>query len=308
MATSKLKSGVPSGFNSPIALPSTPGEERAWQDANREWWEQHPMRYDFSEILEVEEFSKQFYEEIDRRFFADAETMIPPRHIPFDPLIDFESLKDKDVLEVGCGNGSHAQLLVQHAGSYTGIDLTSYAVKSTTQRLSYLDVTGHIRQMDAERMDFPDESFDFIWSWGVIHHSADTRQIIKEMHRVLRPGGEARIMVYHRSFWSYRVMSGLLGIAHGDLFRTRSFHETSQMMTDGAIARLYTRGEWKDLVSDLFEVKEIQVLGSKTGLVPIPSGRLKGLVISAFPNRLSRFLNNQIGFGTFLFSTLGKKR
>jgi SAM-dependent methyltransferase len=163
--------------------------------------------------------------------------------------------------------------------------------------------------MDAERMDFPDESFDFVWSWGVIHHSANTRQIIKEMHRVLRPGGEARIMVYHRNFWNYRVFSGLLGgIAHGRLFRRNSFHETTQMMADGAIARFYTLREWQALVSDLFEVRDIQVLGSKAGLVPLPAGRLKGLVMSAIPNRLSRFLTNQARFGTYLFSTLEKHR
>jgi ubiquinone/menaquinone biosynthesis C-methylase UbiE len=309
MSTSKLKRGVPAGFDNPIALPSTPAEERAWQEANREWWEQHPMRYDFSETLRVEEFSRQFYDEIDKRFFADAATMIPSRKLPFDALIDYESLKHKDVLEVGCGNGSHAQLLVQHVRSYTGIDLTSYAVKSTTQRLRYLGGNGTIRQMDAERMDFPDESFDFIWSWGVIHHSANTRQIIKEMHRVLRPGGEARIMVYHRSFWNYRVFSGLIaGIAHGHLFRTKSFHEASQMMTDGAIARLYTSQEWKSLVSDLFAVGDIQILGSKAGLVPLPPGRAKRGLMSLIPNAVSQFLNNRMKFGTFLFSTLRKNQ
>jgi ubiquinone/menaquinone biosynthesis C-methylase UbiE len=307
MAPIKEKQAAPSGFDSPTALPSNPEQERQWQEANREWWESHPMRYDFSEKIKAEEFSREFYEEIDRRFFEDAATVISWRRLPFDSLIDFDSLRDKDVLEIGCGNGSHAQLLVEHARSYTGIDLTSYAVKSTTQRLSHLDVTGHICQMDAERMAFPDNSFDFVWSWGVIHHSANTRQIIKEIHRVLRPGGEARIMVYHRSFWNYRVFSGLMaGIAHGYLFRTKSFHEASQMMTDGAIARFYTGREWKALVSDLFAVRDLQVLGSKSGLVPIPAGRLKKLVMSAIPNRLSQFLNHQMKFGTFLFSALGK--
>lgn len=307
MSTSKLKSGVPAGFDNPIALPSSPAEERAWQEANREWWENHPMRYDFSEKLGIEEFSKQFYDEIDRRFFADAATMLTWRKLPFDSIIDFDSLKNKDVLEIGCGNGSHAQLLVQHARSYTGIDLTPYAVKSTTQRLNHLSLNGTVKLMDAESMDFPNESFDYIWSWGVIHHSANTRQIIKEMHRVLRPGGAARIMVYHRSFWNYRVFSGLIaGIAHGHLFRTKSFHKTSQLMTDGAIARLYTSDEWRSLVSDLFEVRDIRILGSKTGLVPLPSGRLKSVVLSMVPNQLSRFLNNQMNLGTFLFSTLSK--
>ena len=58
--------------------------------------------------------------------------------------------------------------------------------------------------MDAEHLEFPDETFDFVWSWGVIHHSANTEAIIREIHRVLKPGGEARVMVYHRNsinFW-----------------------------------------------------------------------------------------------------------
>jgi len=163
--------------------------------------------------------------------------------------------------------------------------------------------------MDAERMNFPDESFDFIWSWGVIHHSANTRKIIKEMHRVLRPGGEARIMVYHRSFWNYRVFSGLIaGSAHGHLFRTKSFHEASQMMTDGAIARFYTSREWKTLVSDLFEVRNTRILGSKTGLIPLPPGRVKRALMSLIPNPVSQFLNNRMKFGTYLFSTLRKNQ
>jgi ubiquinone/menaquinone biosynthesis C-methylase UbiE len=307
MPSSTFKKEVPSGFDSPIALPSSLEQESQWQSANRAWWEGHPMRYDFSKKLEVEEFSKQFYEEIDRRFFADAATMLPWRKIPFDSLIDFDSLRKKDVLEIGCGNGSHAQLLVEHARSYTGIDLTSYAAKSTTQRLKHVALNGTIRQMDAECMDFPDGSFDYIWSWGVIHHSANTRKIIKEMHRVLRPGGEARIMVYHRNFWNYRLFAGLIGgIVHGHLFKTKSFHKASQLMTDGAIARLYTTDEWKALVSDLFEVKMIRILGSKMGLVPLPSSRLKKGLMSIIPNNLSQFLNSRMRLGTFLYSTLRK--
>jgi SAM-dependent methyltransferase len=309
MPPAKLKEDVPIGFNSPTALPSSNEEQQQWQEANRAWWEGHPMRYDFSEKLEVEEFSKQFYEEIDKRFFADAATMLSWQRLPFDSLIDFDSLKDKDVLEIGCGNGSHAQLFVKHARSYTGIDLTSYAVESTTHRLGDLGLTATVLRMDAECMDFPPESFDLVWSWGVIHHSANTREIIKQIHRALRPGGEAQIMVYHRNFWTYRVFAGLMaGIGHGHLLRTKSFHETSQLMTDGAIARFYTGDEWKVLVSDLFEVKNMRILGSKTGLVPLPPGRVKKSVMSLIPNRLSQFLNNRMKFGTLLFSTLKKNQ
>lgn len=265
------------------------------------------MRYDFSETLKVEEFSRQFYEEIDKRFFTDAGTIIRSRKIPFDTLIDFDSLKNKEVLEIGCGNGSHAQLLATHARAYTGIDLTSYAVTSTGKRLGYLGVPAVVARMDAEAMEFPDESFDFIWSWGVIHHSANTRKIVEEMYRVLRPGGEARIMVYYRSFWSYRIFTGLFArIANGQMLRANSFHEASQLMTDGALARFYTGKEWRSLVSDLFKVEDVRILGSKTGLIPLPAGRIKSAIMAAVPNPLSQFLNNNMKFGNFLFSVLRK--
>src|SRR6266576_2996394 len=137
MSVSDLKGAVPKGFDNPIALPRTPEQERDWQEANRKWWESHPMRYDFSEHVEAEEFSREFYQEIDARFFADVRTFMPWNAIPFDPLIEFASLRDKDVLEIGVGNGSHAQLISAAALSYTGIDLTDYGVRSTTERLRH---------------------------------------------------------------------------------------------------------------------------------------------------------------------------
>jgi len=91
---------------------------------------------------------------------------------------------------VGVGCGSHAQLLAPpRAGSYTGIDLTDYAVECTRRRFWAIGLDGRIQQMDAENMEFPDASFDFVWSWGVIHHSSDTRKALAEITRVLRPGG-----------------------------------------------------------------------------------------------------------------------
>ncbi len=77
-------------------------------------------------------------------------------------------------------------------------------------------------------------------------------------------------------------------------------------MTDGAIARFYTGADWTNLVSDLFEVRSIRILGSKTGLVPLPPGPVKRAVMFLIPNSLSQFLNHRMKFGTFLFSILRK--
>ena len=298
---------LPKGFSQPTALPASTDEERGWQDANRDWWESHPMRYDWKGGIPYDEFSKEFYAEIDRRFFTAVELYAPCKKIPFDWLIDFDSLRTKDVLEIGVGNGSHAQLLAEHAKSFTGIDLTEYAVRSTSERMRAFGLAGTVAQMDAEQMQFPDNSFDLVWTWGVIHHSANTRKIVEEMHRVLRPGGEAFVMVYHRTLWEYYVQGVLLATLSGQIFKPAALHESIQRRTDGAMARYYKASEWRQLVSDLFLVKEIRIYGKKTELVPLPAGKLKDLLVELMPNSFSRFLTNKCRWGSFLVSRLVKE-
>lgn len=303
----KFEEDAPRGFDSPTDLPEGHDESQAWQDANRAWWEKHPMRYDWRKGVEFEEFSREFYEEIDRRFLLPSQDFLPWKEIPFDPLIDFGALAGKDVLEIGVGNGCHAGLIAPRARSFTGIDLTEYAVKSTSKRMELSGIDATILAMDAEQMEFEDNRFDFIWSWGVIHHSANTRKIIEEMHRVMRPGGTAVTMVYHRSWWWYYVMNGLIrGILLGGLLRERSLHRLTQHNTDGALARYYTVREWKAMVSDLFQIDRMRIMGNKTEVIPLPAGKLKEHVEAALPSAFTRFLTNTCRLGYFLVCTMRK--
>jgi ubiquinone/menaquinone biosynthesis C-methylase UbiE len=288
-------------------LPQSIEQACQWQEANRLWWESHPMRYDWNKEVGFEQFTKEFYREIDKRFFSEAEEYMPWKETPFDFLIDFDSLRGKDVLEIGVGSGSHTGLLAQYARSLTGIDITDYAVKSTSERMRCFELHATILRMDAERMEFNDNTFDFIWTWGAIHHSSDTRQVLSEMKRVLRPGGCAITMVYHRNFWNWYIMGGLFrGIAKGDLLRTKSIHKTTQLSTDGAIARFYSISEWRALVSEFFCLEGIWVFGTKSHIVPLPGGKVKNVMTMLLPNYLSRFVDNRCKLGGFLVSMLRK--
>lgn len=296
------------GFGAPTDLPANEALNTEWQQANAAWWEKHPMRYDWRDAVPFEEFSKEFYNEIDQRFFANAAEYMPYERLPFEALIPFDELPKLDVLEIGVGNGSHAGLIAPRARSFTGIDLTTYAVRSTQARMQQFGIKADILQMDAEKMTFADSTFDFVWSWGVIHHSANTRQVLVEMHRVLRPGGRAMIMVYHRSFWYYYVVAGFVyGILLGQLFKHKSLHTVAQNMIDGALARYYTPQEWNALVSDLFRVKRTLIYGSKSDILPIPGGRIKTAILNAIPNALGRFFTNKLRMGYFLVSELTKR-
>lgn len=297
----------PESFASPEQLPQTAHEAQAWQEANRSFWESNPMRYDWKESVGFEPFSKPFYEEIDRRFFSTVKEYMPWRSIPFDNLIDFQALGDKRVLEIGVGSGSHAQLLAAHAGSYAGIDLTEHAVAATSKRLSLFGLPGDVLRMDAETLAFPDASFDVVWSWGVIHHSSNTRQIVGEIHRVLKPGGSATIMVYHRGWWNYYACGALIGLVRGDIVRTRSLHRTVQSATDGALARFYSEAGWRQLIGNLFHVDYVVINGNKAEVFPLPGGRVKTAIMNVVPDAVTRLMTSRCRMGCFLISGLVKR-
>jgi 2-polyprenyl-3-methyl-5-hydroxy-6-metoxy-1,4-benzoquinol methylase len=304
-----FKQRIPQDFHSPTHLPRDESQRDRWQDANRTWWESNPMRYDFSDEIHEEQWSRAYFEEIDRRFFQSAAEFMPPARTPFDAVIDFPGLKRKDVLEIGVGSGTHAQLLATAAGSFTGIDLTEHAISATKARMECFGLDGRLERMDAERMSFPDESFDYVWSWGVIHHSANTDQIISEITRVLRPGGEACVMVYHRSFLVYYVLAGLFhGLLRGEIFRMGSLDRALQSLTDGAIARFYTQDEWRALIGPRLSIEEVCVFGQKADLLPLPAGRLKNELRRRIPNEVSRFITNTCRQGVFLYTRMRKPR
>ncbi len=104
-------------------------------------------------------------------------------------LAQFEQAKGLKVLEVGVGLGADHQQFAEAGADLWGIDLTERAVEHTLQRLAAFGLTSHLTVGDAESLDFPDESFDRLYSWGVLHHSPDTPKAIAEVWRVLKPGG-----------------------------------------------------------------------------------------------------------------------
>ena len=113
---------------------------------------------------------------------------------------DFDKFENKKILEIGVGLGADHQKFVEVGANTYGIDLTARAIEITKKRLSCYDLSSNLKIGDAENLEFSDNSFDFIYSWGVIHHSPDTQKAVDEIYRVLKPGGTAKIMIYHK--WS----------------------------------------------------------------------------------------------------------
>ncbi len=110
----------------------------------------------------------------------------------------FEAGLGQSVLEIGVGMGAdHLEWAKASPHTLAGVDLTSRAIEWTRSRLNAEGFDSDLRECDAEALPFADSSFDCVYSWGVIHHSPDIRAAIREIHRVLKVGGVARVMIYH---------------------------------------------------------------------------------------------------------------
>ena len=124
-------------------------------------------------------------------------------------IIDFASFDAwtaKKVLEIGVGLGADHQRFAEGGADLYGIDLTDRAVKFAKERLDLFGLRSHIEVGDAEDLGFADSTFDLVYSWGVIHHSPNTKQAADEIMRVLRPGGQFKVMLYHKfSFVGYML-------------------------------------------------------------------------------------------------------
>ena len=147
--------------------------------------------------------SKRFYELADSVFYRWNE----PLHTTdgkFGRIFDYERYRGKRVLEIGCGMGCMASNWASHGAQVTAIDLNPVAVAQTTQRFQAFGLEGDIREVDAESLPFPDGQFDFVYSWGVIHHTPGIRKAIQDIYRVLRPGGRVGLMLYNRESILYR--------------------------------------------------------------------------------------------------------
>lgn len=269
----------------------------------REWWEANPMTYDWRKTISPKEGTPEFFEVIDQRFWDAAWFAQRAGEQPFSRLIDYPKIRDKRVLEIGCGAGSISGQLAASGTQLTAIDLTEHAIALTQRRFRLFGLSGEILQSDARNLDFDDNTFDLVWSWGVIHHSSETEKIISEIHRVLKPGGQARVMVYHRnSIWFQIHHVVIRGIFLGRLLR-HTREEIANKYTDGHIAKFYTRREFRAKFEPAFSNISTEVYGQKVELWPLPASRLKNLLVRLTPDLIGNFVTRRVGGFLFLVAT-----
>src|SRR2546423_6452988 len=270
----------------------------------RAFWQTHPCGTKFS-VAEIG--TRNFYERIEKHRYEKE------WHIP--EAADFAGADGLRVLEIGCGMGTDGAQFAQAGAVYTGVDLTDAAIKLARKRFELSGLQGNFQVADAENLKFPDESFDLVYSHGVLHHTPDTARAIREIHRVLKPGGRAIVMLYHRGSYNYRVGIRVLRRAGAGLLKSeagirlvnvltgepvedlreraatlrasRNGHlsddELLNASTDGAgnpLARVYSRQEARDFFKDFTKI-ELRTYFLNKRFIPIIGSLLPRSIESA---------------------------
>ncbi|HET6890447.1 MAG TPA: class I SAM-dependent methyltransferase [Pyrinomonadaceae bacterium] len=174
----------------------------------REFWQAHPCGTKFADVPPG---SRRFYELVEQHRYAKE------WHIPL--AADFAGTKGLKVLELGCGVGTDGVQFARAGADYTGVDLTDAAVTLAQKNFELHGLAGTFRTADAENLDFANDSFDLVYSHGVLHHTPESGRAVSEIHRVLRPGGRAVVMLYHRDSYNYRVNISILRRAGAHLLK-----------------------------------------------------------------------------------------
>lgn len=169
----------------------------------RDFWNRNVNQ--FNQLERADVGTKEFYQAaLDLRY---------EYHYHLLPLFDrlAQQYPQGHLLEVGCSMGNDSFELAKRGFQVTGIDITEKAIDLIRQRFTLYQMPGDFRVADAENLPFDDNSFDVVYSFGVLHHTPNTEGAIEEIRRVLKPHGKASIMLYNQLSlnWLAHALTGI---------------------------------------------------------------------------------------------------
>jgi SAM-dependent methyltransferase len=228
---------------------------------------------------------RAYFDSIERERYA-TEPYIPS-------FARFDRARGRRLLEIGVGAGTDFVNWVRGGAIATGVDLTEQGVRLTRERVEGEGLHAHLEQADAESLPFKPDSFDFVYSFGVLHHSPDTPKTIGEVHRVLRPGGTAVIMLYHCYGWVG------LTLWAAKLRPWKSPRWAIAQSLESPDTKSYTVSETRALFNAFTDVKIRRVLSSGDLLLMPPSSKwpkaFASVVWKLYPRWLVRLLGDRFG-------------
>jgi len=222
-------------------------------------------------------------------------------HIP--AFARFSESAGLHVLEIGVGAGTDFVQWVRNGASVVGVDISPSSLAEARSRVEAEGLSGgELMVADAEQLDFADETFDVVYSYGVLHHLPDTPGAIREVHRVLKPGGEARMMIYHLPSWTGLLLWAIYGAAKLRPWLTPRQAIFDHLESPGTKA--YTLAEARRLLTDFADV-ELSVDLQPADLLAMPAsdkyqGRVARVAWALYPRWFIRRFGRRLGLALLI--------
>ena len=188
--------------------------------------------------------------------------------------VDFAAARGKKVLEIGFGIGTDLVSFAKEGAEVCGIDITEEHFRLARRNFECQGLRAELKLCDAAAIDYPANSFDIVYSLGVLHHTPDTIRCVSEAYRVLKPGGRLILALYHT--WSaFHIVNVLLdqGLLHGKLRRLgyRGLLSTVERGADGVgvapLVKTYDKRQLRCMLAD-FSAVELKVAHFRRDHVP----------------------------------------
>jgi len=178
-----------------------------------------------------------------REFFAELELCHFEKLDYLPRVVNYSAYYDMTLLEVGCGLGFDLGRFASGGAFVTGIDISEKTIELARRNFKIHGIDGGLSPMNGENLQFSNCSLDVVYSHGVLSYTNDAKQMINEVHRVFKPGGEAILMMHHRNSWLF-YLADLFGFKleceNAPVFKTYSIGEIKKMLVNFSFVETLT--------------------------------------------------------------------
>ncbi len=262
-------------------------QEQVSIETVKAYWDARPCNVRHSKLAVG---TREYFDEVEARKYR-----VEP-HIP--GFAQFERWRGKRVLEVGCGIGTDTINFARAGAAVTAVDVSTESLALARKRAEVFGLQDRIRffHADAERLSeaLAPESYDLVYSFGVIHHTPRPARAAAEIRKFMESGSELRLMVYAKNSWKHFMIEAGL--------------DQPEAQSGCPVAFTYTHDEVRRELLQGYEVKSIEqdhifafviekYIKYEYEIVPW---------FAAMPREMFRALEKNLGWHTLIVATPGK--